>query len=591
MNTAQAAFHYIGAFVDELARSGLRHVVVCPGSRSTPVALMLAEEPRIKIWLHLDERSGAFFALGMAKALRQPVGVLCTSGTAAANFLPAVVEASLSRVPLVVMTADRPPELRDSGAAQTIDQVKLYGTYAKWFVEMGLPEASVEALRYARNIAGRAVAAAEAWPGGVVHINMPLREPLVPIESPQPDEWAAYFGAVGRQSERPYVRANRAGAHLGPDDAQRLAGDLRAAPRGLIVAGPNNDASLAPALTELAARLGYPILADPLSGLRSGRHDRANIVDAYDAFLRDPSIVKRLAPDVVLIFGALATSKPVLQFVTAHSAARQILIGPEWSDPNRLAGEQFPVDGAAFCKSIIEAVGLMPVTPTTSEWQSQWRTIQAMARSCLDTATLAIPELFEGRVFTELAQALPNGATLWASSSMPVRDLDTFFAGSDKDVRFLSNRGANGIDGVVSSALGAAAVSGGPLVLVIGDIAFYHDMNGLLAAKLHQLNATIVLINNDGGGIFSFLPQAEHPKHFEALFGTPHGLHFDHVAGIYDVYYARPADWDGFRAAIRDGFVRRGLSIIEVRTNRATNVAFHRMIWPQVSAAVTRITD
>jgi 2-succinyl-5-enolpyruvyl-6-hydroxy-3-cyclohexene-1-carboxylate synthase len=582
MNNEQAIYLYVGVFLDELARSGVKQVVVCPGSRSTAIALMLAEEPRFKLWLHLDERSAAFFALGMAKSLRAPVALLCTSGTAAANFFPAIVEAHASHVPLIVLTADRPPELRDTGAPQTIDQIKLYGEYAKWFVEMALPEGAPEALRYARTIACRAVATAQAVPSGVVHLNFPFREPLVPAAVSVTFEEKDRVAYEGRTDGLPYLQNIAATQTLDVERLTRLATDLVKTERGLIVAGPQTDSALAEVLTKLSVALGYPLLADPLSQVRCGGQAGANVIDAYDAFLRDASVVAKLVPEVILSFDAISTSKPVLQYLQRHANARQILIGGEWNDPNRLASEAYLVPSVQFCEALLNVMDREIASP--SPWLKQWQAIQRESRKAVSEQLKATEEFFEGRVFAELAAGLSEGATLWASSSMPVRDMDTFVPASERKIRFLSNRGANGIDGVISSALGAGAVSDGRLVLVIGDIAFYHDMNGLLAAKLHKLNATIVLLNNDGGGIFSFLPQAAHPKHFEELFGTPHGLNFEPVAGIYEATYVRPKDWTEFRVAIQDN--QLGLKIVEVRTDRDRNVTLHRAVWPKVSEAV-----
>jgi 2-succinyl-5-enolpyruvyl-6-hydroxy-3-cyclohexene-1-carboxylate synthase len=583
MKTEQAAYLYVGAFVDELARSGVRDVVACPGSRSTPLALILAGQPRIKLWMHLDERSAAFFALGMAKASRAAVGLLCTSGTAAANFLPAVVEAYYAHIPLIVLTADRPPELRDSGAPQTIDQIKLYGDYAKWFVEMGLPEGTPGMLRYARTVACRAVAESSGNPAGVVHLNFPFREPLVPgpVEVQADDRDRDAY--TGRPDGRPYARAATVRQTIDSDQARRLAADLAQTERGLIVVGPQTDPALAPAVSELSAQLGYPLLADPLSQVRCGSPSPANVVDCYDAFLRDPATVQGLAPEVVLRFGAPPTSKPAVQYLQHHAGCRQILVGSGWNDPARLASDIIQAEAVEFCKALRRgASGVRPASP----WLAQWCEIQTRTRQVIAAQLAATEEFFEGRVFAELADCLPENATLWASSSMPVRDLDTFFPGGPRSIRFLANRGANGIDGVVSGALGAAAVSAGPTVLVIGDIAFYHDMNGLLAARRHALDLTLVLLNNDGGGIFSFLPQADHPEHFEQLFGTPHGLDFETAAALYGATYCRPGDWSEFRSAVRSGLEGRGLNIIEVRTDRARNVALHRAIWPKVAESL-----
>lgn len=570
---------FVGAFVDELVRSGIQHFCICPGSRSTPLALTIARHPAARVWMHLDERSAAFFGLGLAKARREPVALVCTSGTAAANFLPAVVEAFYSRIPLVVLTADRPHELRDCGAAQTIDQVHLFGTHVKWFVDLPEPEASAELVRYVRSIACRAVATARSRPAGPVHINCPFREPLVPAPG-------ALAGPHERPGERPYV-AVASGART-PDPAlvTALATDLRIARRGLIVCGPQDDSGLARPLARLAAALGYPILADPLSGVRCGPHARDLVLDCYDAALREASLVERLAPEVVLRFGAVPTSKPLLRYLQHHQRCRQIVVDGDagWNEPTRLASDVVHADPRLLCEALVATIANMtPGDIGQTLWAAAWRRADRLAREAIAARLATLEELFEGKVFAELAGLLPDGATLYAGNSMPVRDLDTFFPSSSRSVRFMGNRGANGIDGVVSSALGASAATGGPLVLVIGDLSFYHDANGLLAAKQHGLSATIVLLNNNGGGIFSFLPQAADPAHFEMLFGTPHGLDFRPLAEMYGATFTRVETWEEFRTAVQRGIAEGGLHIVEVPTERQRNVALHRAMWQAVA--------
>jgi 2-succinyl-5-enolpyruvyl-6-hydroxy-3-cyclohexene-1-carboxylate synthase len=595
LKTENATYLYVGAFVDELARVGVKHVCLCPGSRSAPLALMLAgHRPPFKLWMHLDERSAAFFALGLAKAQRFPAALVCTSGTAAANFLPAVVEAHYARVPLIILTADRPHELRDSGAPQTIDQIKMYGPYAKWFVEMALPEASAEALRYARTVAGRAVSESLAAPAGPVHLNFPFREPLVPMPAEIDFEEKDRDVFEGRAEGQAYVTVTASPRVPEQSLIAALGAELSAVERGLIIAGPQTDPKFASAVSQLSEALGFPTLADPLSQVRCGPHERRNVIDGYDAFLRDSALVDQLAPEVVLRFGATPTSKPVLFYLGRQPNCRQILIDEGWNDPARLASDVIHADAKLFCEALAEYVRSngfsfsrsAAAKAATTNWVGLWREINCRTRGAITAKIEESDELFEGRVFSELAACLPDGATLWASSSMPVRDLDTFFPSSARAIRFLSNRGANGIDGVVSSALGAGAASEGPLVLVVGDIAFYHDLNGLLAVKLHQLKATIILLNNDGGGIFSFLPQAEHPQYFEQLFGTPHGLEFQPAAALYGARFERVKDWAEFRAAVNEGLRGEGLKIVEVQTERRRNVALHRAIWPAVVEAV-----
>ncbi len=576
-----------GAFVTELGHAGVRHAVVCPGSRSTPLALALANSA-IRVWLHIDERSAAFFALGMARALDAPVALLCSSGTAAANFLPAVVEAFLSRVPLIVLTADRPPELRDVGAAQTIDQVRLYGEHVKWFHELPVPALNSDLLRQIRLTAARAAATATATPPGPVHLNFPFREPLVPLPGEAPPVLADGTALTGREAGRAFVAVS--GSVMLPETPtlDALATDLAGVDRGLIVCGPQDDLTLAPALTRLAAALGYPILADGLSQIRNGPHDRTLVIDTFDAFLRDDAICRAFTPKVVLRFGAPPTSKSLVQYLARFADCRHILVdgGAGWRDPSFLVSDVLHAEPTALCDGLTVRIGAGGAP--RSAWAATWLDTAAHARSAIDTVFAGDGAFFEGRVFSELATLLPAGATLYAGNSMPVRDLDTFFPAGERTVRCLANRGANGIDGVNSSALGVAAVTTGPVVQVIGDLSFYHDMNGLLAAKLHGLRATIVVVNNDGGGIFSFLPQsgAVTAERFEQLFGTPIGLDYAMAAALYGATFHRARDWNDFRAAVAAGIASDGLAIVEVCTGRATNVLQHRVIWQAVANAL-----
>ena len=558
----------VGALVDELVRSGVRHACLCPGSRSTPVALKLANHPRLRLWTHLDERSASFFGLGLAKASRGPVVLLTTSGTAAAEFFPAIVEAFYSRVPLVVITADRPRELRDRGAPQTIDQLHLYGRHAKWFFDLPEPDLSSEHVSLARTVAARAVATALEEPAGPVQVNVPLREPLVPsphrLRMPAPAPIAVTSGP----------RAPTSG--LLDDLAEQLA-----SPRGLIVCGAQDDPEFPAAVAHMARRVQYPILADPLSGVRCGSHDRSLVLDAYDALLRGPI---DLAPEVVVRFGAAPTSKPLQQYLQQHPAAHHVLVdgGAGWRDPLGLSTHVLHVDARLLCRALAEHLPLRAPPP----WATDWLRRDRLARAAIADYLATLDEPFEGAIFCGLASLLPDKATIFAGNSMPVRDMDTFLPGSPRNWRVLSNRGANGIDGVVSSALGASAAGGGPVVLVIGDISFYHDLNGLLAARQHGLDLLVVLVHNDGGGIFSFLPQAEHPEHFELLFGTPHGLDFQPFVEGYGGRFVRLEDWRSFGMCVSDALERGGLRVLEVRTERQRNVQLHRHVWGVVADAL-----
>src|SRR5713226_764892 len=589
-DSANPMYVYVGAFVDELQRAGVRNVVICPGSRSTPLAMAFAAQAGIRIWMHVDERSAAYFGLGMSKQLQQPVALLCTSGTAAANFLPAIVEAKLTHVPLLILTADRPHELRDNGAPQSIDQNRLYGTYVKWFVEVALPEATNAALRYIRTIAARAAASAQAIPAGPVHLNFPFREPLtpepIPGQSLPPVAQRDLVAWQGRPDNAPFVEVREAPLDVPAATTMGYLMDMvRGARRGLIIVGPNDDLALVEPIVRLARRLGYPILADPLSQLRCGDHDRVMVLSSYDAFLRIDSFIESAQPELILRFGAMPTSKPLLLYLKRYASCPLVLIDGHggWGEPTQLASELIHANPAALCQALLDQSE--EIQPSVSQaWLTTWQDADKLTRQTLQHAIQDFNELFEGRVFTELAGLLPDGTTLYTGNSMPVRDLDTFFWCSEHRIRIMGNRGASGIDGVVSSALGASAGAGPnePTVLVLGDLSFFHDLNGLLAARLYQLDLIIVLINNDGGGIFSFLPQAAYPEHFEQLYGTPTSMDLRLAVQTYGGQYQKVESWAKFRKAVSQGLNTGGLHVIEIPTERTSNVKMHRQLWEEI---------
>ncbi len=586
-----ATYACAGALVDELVRGGVGDLCLCPGSRSAPIALSAARHPGMRVWTLVDERSTGFFALGMARARGRPVAVLSTSGTAAANFYPAVIEARYGGVPLLVLTADRPREVRDFGAMQTIDQVRLYGGHVKWFADLAAAEGTDEIVRYFRTVACRAIAVTRERPAGAVHLNVPLREPLVPAPQPHrmvPEEQRSASAWGGRASGQPYTAAEPQLPMPDPGLIRRLADDLLQAPKGVIVCGPQDDSQLGEAVGRLARGLQFPILADPLSQVRAGPHGKDLVIDGYDAMLRVTDVGSMLAPDVILRVGGVPASQPLQRYLAQHANARYAVVDEKgWTDPTHLASDVVYAGARRFCDSMAELIGQAGAGDRArrSTWAAQWARLNALARQAVERRLGGFDEPFEGKVFSELSSLLPGGSALYVGNSMPVRDLDTFFPATDRAIRMLGNRGASGIDGVTSSALGLAAVHPGPVVLVLGDLSFYHDLNGLLAAKLHRLRATIVLLNNDGGGIFSFLPQADY-EHFEPLFGTPTGLDFRAAAELYGAAFARAGTWPAFRDGIRNSLESGGATVLEVPTDRARNVALHREVWAAVEAAL-----
>jgi 2-succinyl-5-enolpyruvyl-6-hydroxy-3-cyclohexene-1-carboxylate synthase len=571
---------YLGlrAFTDELVRCGVREACTSPGSRSTPLVLSLAREPRLRSTSHVDERAGAFFALGLAKATGRPAVLACTSGTAAANYAPAVIEAHEARVPLLVLTADRPPELRDLGAGQTIDQVKLYGSAAKWYLEVDDHPATPARVRWLRQLACRAVWTALEGRPGPVHLNFALREPLV-LDAPLPDEEP---GGGGRANGRPWV--TRPGRATAPDPGllDALATELEQRPRALLVAGrQERDPRLPAALAAFAARAGIPLLAEPTSGARRGEAAVAH----YDALLRDPAFGERRRPDLVLRVGDLPTSKPLRQWLHGlGEAALQIAFDPEnaWQDPAGAAATLLPADPRAVLEAL---TGRLPRKPRDRGWLEQWTGPDRAAAGAIAQA-LGADALSEPRVAAELGVRLPAEATLVVASSMPIRDVETFFPARPDPPRVLSNRGANGIDGTVSTAFGVAAAAPGPVVLLIGDVALLHDIGGLLAARRLGLPLVIVLLDNDGGGIFHFLPVAGEGAAFEEHVATPHGIDFAHAAALYGLQHERVAAPAPFRAALDRALAGPAPALIHVRTDRAENVTLHRAVWDAVRAAV-----
>jgi 2-succinyl-5-enolpyruvyl-6-hydroxy-3-cyclohexene-1-carboxylate synthase len=572
--TATDAYLGLRAFADELARCGLREACSSPGSRSTPLVLTLAREPRIRTTSHIDERCGGFFALGLAKASGLPVALACTSGTAAANYAPAVIEAHEARVPLIVLTADRPPELRDLGAGQTIDQVKLYGSAAKWYLEVDDHPATPERVRWLRQLACRAFWTALDGRPGPVHLNFALREPLV-LDDPLPEEEP---GGGGREGGRPWVTRPRTQLAPGPSLLDGLQTQLDEHPNAVIVAGrAERDPELGAALADLADRRAIPLLAEPLSGARRG----AAAVAPYDALLRAPRIAAAHAPELVLRFGDLPTSKPLRQWLH-DSDALQVAFDAEnaWQDPAGRVGTIVSADPRLVVQ---ELAGRVRRPRREREWLDGWRRADRAAAAAI---ARTLDGLSEPRVAAELGVRLPAAATLVVASSMPVRDVETFFPVRDDPPRVLSNRGANGIDGTVSTAFGVAAAARGPVVLLTGDVALAHDIGGLLAARRLGLPLVIVVLDNDGGGIFDFLPVAREGADFEEHVATPHGLDFAHAAALYGCAFERAQDPETFRSALSGALEADVCTLIVVRSERAENVALHRRVWEEVAQSV-----
>lgn len=556
--------------VDELVRCGLREAVIAPGSRSAPLAMALhaaAARGSLRLHVRIDERSASFLALGLAKASGRPAAVVCTSGTAAAHFHAAVIEADEACVPLLVLTADRPPELRGTGANQTIDQLKLYGSAVRWFCEAGVPEDAPGQVGYWRSLACKAWAQAAgnvAALAGPVHLNLPLRDPLVP----SPGDW--HESLDGRPDGQPWTRVAGAGepaAGLPPFE-------LDWTERGLVVAG---DGTADPgALVELAEQAGWPLLAEPSSGARHG----LTALTAYQYLLESEDFVSGQRPDVIVSAGRPGLSRGQLALLRAAGRRGPHLVllqGPgRWSDPARTATD------------IAGQVMLRGAPGGATSWLGSWLTADAAARRAADGVlrSAAAGGATEPAVARDVAAALPSGALLWVASSMPVRDLDRHMT-PRSDLRVLASRGASGIDGLVSSAIGAAlahqAAGGGPAVALLGDLALIHDSPGLqLGPAEPRPDLCLVVVNNDGGGIFSSLEQAAFPDSFERVFGTRHGADVAALAAAAGLPYQRLDQAAGLPGALAG----TGLRLVEVRTDRDDAVKLRAAISQACARAI-----
>ncbi|WP_181684579.1 2-succinyl-5-enolpyruvyl-6-hydroxy-3-cyclohexene-1-carboxylic-acid synthase [Halorhabdus salina] len=552
--------------VGELAAAGVTRAVLAPGSRSTPLTVAFAAHDDIEAISLLDERSAGFYALGQAALTGEPTAIVTTSGTATANLHPAVIEADAARVPLVVLTADRPPELHDSGANQTIDQKQLYGSAVRQYRTLPEPAPRPRKLRSLRVTAARAVATATGTPPGPVHLNVPFRKPLepTPVEGDVPADLADRAPLAVEGRDGPFVDVSNGRPGLPDQDLSGVVDAIEAADRGLLVAGPTNrPAPTRAALAALADATGFPVLADPLSGHRFGHDPDGPVVcGGYDSYLDAVDSWGWPDPEVVVRFGRSPTSK-VCRHYLRDANARQFVVDPagRWPEAEFMATDLLVAEPTALARTLAEQLS----TPGSEAWRSRFADTERAYWSVIEQRR-AEPA-FEGGILSQIAADAPAEATLVVSNSMPVRDLDRFGEPRDAPIRVIGNRGASGIDGVTSTALGAGSVTEGPLVLAIGDLAFYHDLTGLLALDRGDVEATIVLVNNDGGGIFHMLPIESFDPPFTEFFETPHGLDFSPVADLFGATFVRAETPSAFGELYRESLASAGTQIIEVQTD------------------------
>jgi 2-succinyl-5-enolpyruvyl-6-hydroxy-3-cyclohexene-1-carboxylate synthase len=530
--------------------------------------LALERHPAVDLHVHLDERSAAFFALGLAKATGRPAAVACTSGTAAANFFPAIVEAFHARVSLLVLTADRPPELRATGANQTIDQVKMFGDFVRMFVEAGIPGARPDAARYWRSLGARCVAAALGPPAGPVHVNLPFREPLVPTGA------AVELGPEtgGRADGAPWERVSTPVLVPSERDVKNLAALVNATERGAIVAGELDGGR--GSIAELGGAAGWPLIAEPASGLR-----RPGALAAASHLLANENFATSHRPDVVLQFGAAPTGRQTLAFVGA--ALDLIVVAPSEvsPDPARHASTTIRCGADEVAGAVLDHLG----TRGRTAWLEEWQEVDARCRVAIDDVLDSFDQPFEGRVASDLYALLDSSATLVVASSMPVRDIEAF-AEPREGVRVLQNRGASGIDGFLSTVLGVAA-TGAPTCALMGDLSLLHDVGALLWGARRARGVVIVVVNNDGGGIFDFLPQKALPEH-ERLFVTPHGLDLAAIASAAGAGHERVETPSAFSSTVVGALGADGVTLVEVPIDRAQARSYREAVRTAVRDAI-----
>ncbi|ANU25839.1 2-succinyl-5-enolpyruvyl-6-hydroxy-3-cyclohexene-1-carboxylic-acid synthase [Planococcus versutus] len=556
MTNLEVLTEYVSAFTHSLVEQGVKDVVISPGSRSTPLAYACMKQEGLTTYRQIDERSAAYFALGLTKASGKPVMLLCTSGTAAANYFPAIVEAYYARMPLFVVTADRPHELREVGAPQAIDQVHLFGGHVKWSTDLPMPETENQLAFLTRHL-HRALQNALTNPKGPVHVNVPFREPL-------------------RIDFEQHYESNREISHFGgeltlSDDSSLFLQQLFKKEKGLLIVGEQTQ-KLPDEFWTFVEKLDWPVLADPLSNLRGNVPQSAKkfIIDSYDALLKSTQFKENVTPDVVIRVGPQPVSKPLSLFLAAIQPETYVVFdeSPMLRDPQSVATHHIQATEHGLWQVPLES---KPPNAYRKKWTQASRLYwQVVAKHCQN-------ELDEGVLAKVLFDRLDQ-CDLIVGSSMPIRDVDTYFQATERDIMLYANRGANGIDGVVSTAFGVQAAKQRPAYLYIGDLSFLHDMNGLIASKMQETDLTIVIMNNDGGGIFSYLPQSQEERYFEELFGTPTGLTFSNAAKMYDAQYLVAETVEQFASAL-DEPKTASVKIVEVFTDRKNNVTTHRKLW------------
>jgi 2-succinyl-5-enolpyruvyl-6-hydroxy-3-cyclohexene-1-carboxylate synthase len=571
MSTAKANQNSASRVASVLVERGVRHVVLSPGSRNTPLVLAFHAHPKLRCHSILDERAAGFIALGLARESGNPVALCCTSGSAAAHYFPAIIEASHSHIPLVVLTADRPPERQGIGEPQTIDQREIFGSYVRFFAQCDVPEPS-QTEKTDSALVHEALSAALSTPKGPIHLNHPFREPL----------WES--GAIYVPLEAPPMTLKPKTEGPSSEMVSAIATTMEAHEKGVLLCGPRcpgaKEDPFPQAITALAQHLQWPIFAEPSSGLRYGNHNTDTIISSYDAILRCEDFAEEFQPDFVIQIGGTLASRACRQWAEQVPMAQTLLVDPgvRWNREHSDSPLRMDGDPSSLCSGLLEHLR----APREKGWVREWNYADAIATE--QAMAACGNECWEGSIARTLLDTMPTNSIVHVGSSMPIRDLDAFTATHKRPIRVHANRGANGIDGIMSTALGENLASPHiPALALMGDLTFLHDSSGVLTAATLAPNLTVVVIDNGGGGIFEFLPISQMKEGFESLFITPQKTPVLALAQAAGGHGRSVEDWTSFADMLREEIARPGLSVIEVKVDRADNVRRHQDLWEEIS--------
>ena len=572
------------AFVNELISCGIKYASLSPGSRNTPLTLAFASNRKIRSFVHIDERSSGFFALGLAKSIDSPVAVVCTSGTATAELYPAIIEAYQQRIPLIICTADRPAELRGRGANQTINQNNIYKNHIRWFYDTGLPEPFIKDINGLKAAARLAVNKCMIVSKGPVHINFPFKKPFEPNTfTDEIDEKSLIFKKDTLVNDKSLLEKKLIKYSNKPwfKNIYKL---ITSKVNGIIICGPGNfNNEFINQCNDLSIKLGYPIFADGTSQLRFGIHNKSNIVTNFDALLRSSNFSDKIQPEVIIQFGRTIISKGLETFLKSCSAERYMINKyGDWFDPAGKAKAAYKSEPSQFCKEMNSLLELNKFKREMTIWQSY--ILNAEIKSSKIRANIINKTTFlnECRIIEEILEIVPNDSNIMLSNSMPIRDFDYFSSTKNKLINVYNNRGASGIDGITSTAFGISAANDKPTILLTGDLAFYYDLNSLLISQKIKSSLTIVLLNNNGGGIFEVLPISSYGKIFKDYFVVPHKLDFSKLVDAYGADFYSVKNWQQFRKLFSQSTKKKSLTVLEIKTDAVQSLKLRRKFWDKV---------